>query len=183
MLTRLYMPVLASLGGAAVVALLLAGVLALGSNRTLDEEVRADAGPLAPQYTRVLPSLAGGPGRSISDYHGEVVLLNIWASWCPPCREEAPLLARAQRELAQHGGTVLGVSYNDAAGDSRSFMRDHHLAYPDLRDVTGSFAEAYGTHALPESFLLDRQGRVRALSRGEIGPAFVSRAVALAERG
>lgn len=92
-------------------------------------------------------------------------------------------MAQAQRELAPLGGTVLGVSFKDAAEDSRAFMRQHHLDYPDLRDVSGSFAEAFGTQALPESFLLDRSGHVLAISRGEIGAGFVERAVAEAKAG
>jgi cytochrome c biogenesis protein CcmG/thiol:disulfide interchange protein DsbE len=175
------MPLLATIGGAALVALLVSGVLALGGNRTLDGELAAGRFPMAPEYTRVLPSLQGAGGRSLADFRGHVVLLNIWASWCPPCRAEAPLLERAQRALAPYGATVLGVSMNDAAADSLSFMRSNHLSYPDLRDLTGSFAEGYGTRALPESFLLDPTGHIRAISRGEIDRAFVQRAVALAQ--
>jgi peroxiredoxin len=83
--------------------------------------------------------------------------------------------------LGRHGGTVLGVTYLDASPDSLRFVRRYHLTYPNLRDADGSFAHAYGTDQLPESFLLDRQGNVRALSRGEIDQAFLDRAVALAQ--
>ncbi|MDE3070281.1 MAG: TlpA family protein disulfide reductase [Acidobacteriota bacterium] len=183
MLRRIYMPLTAALAGAALVALLVFGVLALGSNRTLDEAVAAGRRPLAPAYTRAIPVLNGSGRASLAGYRGHVVLLNFWASWCPPCQQEAPLIESAQRQLERHGATVLGVSYKDAAADAESFMRRNGLTFPDLRDVAGEYAEAFGTAALPESFLLDRTGRIVALSRGEIEAGFVHRAVALAQSG
>jgi peroxiredoxin len=75
---------------------------------------------------------------------------------------------------------VLGVTYLDASPDSESFVHHYHLTYPILRDNDGAFAHSYGTDQLPESFLIDRHGQIVAISRGEIGPEFVNRAVALA---
>jgi cytochrome c biogenesis protein CcmG/thiol:disulfide interchange protein DsbE len=181
MLGRLYMPVLAALAGAALVGLLVFGVLALGSNRTLDQAVTEGKQPLAPDYQHSLPILASAGSASLASYRGKVVLLNIWASWCQPCQQEAPLIRSAERQLQAHGATVLGISERDAATDSEGFMRRYNLTYPDLRDANGEFAEAFGTVAVPESFVLDKQGRVVELSRGEIEAPFVRRAVALAE--
>jgi cytochrome c biogenesis protein CcmG, thiol:disulfide interchange protein DsbE len=178
---RAYMPLLACLGGAALVALLIFGVLALGSNRTLDQALADGQHPQAPDYTLALPVLSGGGSSSLARYRGHVVLLNFWASWCPPCRNEAPLVETAQRELQRHGGTVVSVSTQDTAADSLGFRNQYHLTYPDLRDVSGGFVHTYGTAALPESFILDGQGRIMAISRGEIDKGFVARAVALAE--
>jgi cytochrome c biogenesis protein CcmG, thiol:disulfide interchange protein DsbE len=176
---RFYVPLIAVLAGAALVALLIFGVLALGANRTLDQALREGKHPQAPEYRRSLPALFGGAG-SLAQYRGRVVLLNFWASWCPPCHHEAPLVESAQRELERDGDTVLGVSSQDTAADSRSFMRQYHLTFPDLRDVSGEFVHAYGTAALPESFLLDPQGRILAISRGEIDSAFVEKALTVA---
>jgi cytochrome c biogenesis protein CcmG, thiol:disulfide interchange protein DsbE len=176
---RFYVPFIAVLGGAALVALLVFGVLALGANHTLDQALREGKHPQAPEYTRSLPTLSGGTG-SLAQYRGRVVLLNFWASWCPPCHHEAPLVENAQRGLERDGDTVLGVSSQDTAADSQSFMRQHHLTFPDLRDVSGEFAHAYGTAALPESFLLDPRGRIVAIARGEMDNAFVEKALALA---
>jgi cytochrome c biogenesis protein CcmG, thiol:disulfide interchange protein DsbE len=177
------MPLLACLGGAALIALLAFGVFAIGSNRTLDQALADGEHPPAPEYARELPTLSGHGHQSLADYRGHVVLLNFWASWCPPCHNEAPLVETAQRELERHGGTVLGVSTQDTAGDSRGFIAEYRLTYPDLRDVTGSFVHAYGTTALPESFIIDPEGRIRGISRGEIDRAFVAQAVSLAESG
>lgn len=175
------MPMIAALAGAALVGLLVFGVLALGSNRTLDQAVAAGRYPLAPNYTESLPDLSGSGQGSLASYRGKVVLLNVWASWCQPCQQEAPLLESAQHQLEAHGATVLGVSDKDAADDSASFMRRYHLTYPDLRDVNGEFSESFGTAALPESFLIDTHGRIVAISRGEIEADFVQHAVAVAE--
>jgi cytochrome c biogenesis protein CcmG/thiol:disulfide interchange protein DsbE len=175
-----YKPLLAGLGGAALVALLIFGVVAAGSNRTLDQALAQGQHPRAPEYTHQLATLSGGSSASLAQYRGHVVLLNFWASWCVPCRQEAPLVESGQRQLAPYGGTVVAVSSQDTASDSASFRREYHLTYPDLRDLTGNYVRAFGTTGLPESFILDPHGRIVAIARGEIDSAFVAQAVALA---
>jgi cytochrome c biogenesis protein CcmG/thiol:disulfide interchange protein DsbE len=174
-------PIIASLAGACLIGLLIYGVSAQSASHTLDELVATRAHPPAPQAGRALPVLGGAGGRSLASLRGKVVVLNFWASWCEPCQLEAPLLERAQGLLARHNGTVLGVTHLDASPDSLRFMRRYHLTYPNVRDADGSFVRAYGTDQLPESFLLDRQGNISALRRGEIDQAFLDRAVALAQ--
>jgi cytochrome c biogenesis protein CcmG, thiol:disulfide interchange protein DsbE len=189
---RRAVPILVSLAGAGLVALLVYGVATQAPNRTLDDAVARGERPTAPDAHRLLPMLAGGSTRvdasdpssasdSLADYRGRVVLLNFWASWCPPCQAEAPLLERTQRRLQPHDGTVLGVTYLDDAPDSHTFVREKHLTYPNLRDTTGEFAHAYGTTQLPESFVIDRRGGIVAISRGEVDRAFVNKAIRLAE--
>jgi cytochrome c biogenesis protein CcmG/thiol:disulfide interchange protein DsbE len=179
---RLLVPTLISLVGAALVGLLVYGVSAQSTSRTLDELVAAHRRPAAPQATRALALLGATGSSSLAGYRGEVVVLNFWASWCEPCRAEAPLLQRAQRRLQAYRGTVVGVSYLDASPDSEAFVRQYHLTYPQLRDTNGEFARAYGTNQLPESFIVDRFGHVVAISRGEIGERFIKRAIALAQQ-
>jgi cytochrome c biogenesis protein CcmG, thiol:disulfide interchange protein DsbE len=181
-------PILVSLAGAFLIGLLVYGVTAQSPNRTLDEAVAQGQRPAAPQATRTLPVLSSGgtnadaAGNSLAAYRGKVVVLNFWASWCVPCQTEAPLLERAQSPLAAHNGTVLGVTYLDASTDSQTFVREHRITYPNLRDTTGEFAHAYGTDQLPESFVIDRAGDIVAISRGEIDQAFLSKAIELAEQ-
>jgi cytochrome c biogenesis protein CcmG/thiol:disulfide interchange protein DsbE len=178
------LPILVCLAGACLIGLLVYGVTTQGASRTLDEAVAKGQRPPAPQAGRTLPVLsgtAGTVGDSLAAYRGRVVVLNFWASWCVPCQTEAPLLEHAQSRLQQHNGTVLGVTYLDASTDSRTFVREHRITYPNLRDTTGEFAHAYGTDQLPESFVIDRNGAVVAVSRGEIGQAFVNKAIGLAE--
>jgi cytochrome c biogenesis protein CcmG, thiol:disulfide interchange protein DsbE len=177
---RRLLPILVTLAGAGVIALLVYGVTAQSASRTLDELVAEGKRPAAPEATRALSVLDGAGGDTLAAYRGKVVVLNFWASWCQPCQTEAPLLQRAQAALARSGGTVLGVTYKDASPDSRAFVRRFGLSYPNLRDKTGDFAHSYGTNELPESFLVDRQGRIVLISRGEIAQPFLDRAIALA---
>jgi cytochrome c biogenesis protein CcmG, thiol:disulfide interchange protein DsbE len=173
-------PIAAVLVAAALVALLVYGVAARTDNTTLDSAVQRGAHPLAPDHR--LPVLGGSGDRSLADYRGKVVVLNFWASWCVPCTHEAPILERAQRHLQQTGtGTVLGVTYKDFTGESLKFMRDLKLTYPSLRDDQLQLAPKYGTHNLPETFVIDGQGRIVALSRGEVTEKFLTQAIATAQ--
>ncbi len=178
---RRLLPILATLAGAGVVGLLIYGVTARSASRTLDERVARHERPVAPDAARSLPRLDGHGATTLAGYRGQVVVLNFWASWCEPCQVEAPLLERAQAMLTHARGTVLGVTYLDASPDSQSFVRHYHLSYPNLRDNNGAFAHAYGTDQLPESFVIDRHGRIAAISRGELDQAFLDRAIALAQ--
>ena len=170
---RTYVPlvVIASL---ALVVLLVYGVIGAGDSTTLDDAVRAGEKPAAP--TDSLPLLAGGEA-SIADWRGKPVLVNFWASWCDPCKDEAPLMERAHRRLTAEGGTVLGVTVDDATDDSKAFMREHGITFPSLRDVEGELAEGFETTGVPESFAVDREGRIVAISRGQVSRAFVEDAL------
>ncbi len=174
-------PILASLAGACVIGLLVYGVSVQAASRTLDEQVARGRHPTAPDASRTLPVLGGHGEASLASFRGKVVVLNFWASWCEPCQTEAPMLERSQSLLERDNGTVLGVTYLDASPDSTAFVRRYHLTYPNLRDDEGSFAHSYGTNQLPESFIVDREGQIVAISRGEIDEAFLNRAVALAQ--
>jgi cytochrome c biogenesis protein CcmG/thiol:disulfide interchange protein DsbE len=178
---RRLVPILISLAGAALVGLLIYGLGTQGGSRTLDDQVARGDYPLAPQASRMMPVLAGHGLSSLAALRGKVVVLNIWASWCKPCEAEAPLLERAQAALQRHDATILGITYEDASNDSEKFVRGYHLTYPDLRDFDGGFARAYGTIEVPETFVVNRQGRIVAISRGEIEQGFLDRAIRLAE--
>jgi cytochrome c biogenesis protein CcmG/thiol:disulfide interchange protein DsbE len=177
---RRALPILASVAGACLIGLLVYGVSAQSANRTLDDLVARRELPSAPDSTRPLTRLLGAGSSTLASLRGKVVILNFWASWCEPCQVEAPLLQRAQGNLERHGATVLGVTYLDASPDSQGFVSRYHLTYPNLRDTSGAFARSYGTDQLPESFIIDRRGRIAAISRGEIGAPFIDRAIALA---
>lgn len=150
---------IAVLAVAAVVGLLVFGLVNKGSSGISV----GDTAPTAP-----LPRLEGDGAESLADYRGRWVLVNFWASWCEPCREEAPALERFQRE---HGGpkfTVLGIDSRDLTSDGLGFVREYGLTYPQLRDGDGEAAEDYGTTGVPENFLVDPQGKVRLVVLGPI---------------
>jgi cytochrome c biogenesis protein CcmG/thiol:disulfide interchange protein DsbE len=165
---RYLLPGLVTLAAVALIALLAFGVAGQGANGSLDAALAHGRRPPAPSQLTALPRL-DAPGRtSLRDLRGKIVLLNVFASWCDPCKAEAPLLEQAQRELLAHGGTVLGVTYLDNSSDSERFMRQEHLRYPVIRDVSGNFVRSFGTTGVPETFLIDRSGRVRALRRFQL---------------
>lgn len=120
-----------------------------------------------PVPDRVLPVLGGEGSGSIADYRGRWVLVNLWASWCPPCREEAPDLERFWRRYRDRGVTVLGIDVQDNGDDALAFVREYGLTYPQLRSVGDERSEAFGSTGVPESFLVDPRGR---LALGWPGP-------------
>lgn len=136
----------------AVVGLLVYGLASKGSSGL----ALGEAAPSSP-----LPKLEGGGTGSLAEYKGSWVLVNIWASWCIPCKQEAPALEKFQR---QHGGTrftVLGIDSRDLSSDGRGFVRRYGLTYPQLRDGDGGAAHGYGTTGVPENFLIDPRGRLQ----------------------
>jgi cytochrome c biogenesis protein CcmG, thiol:disulfide interchange protein DsbE len=174
---RLAVPGIATVVVLALVALLVYGVASKDTSASsLDNAVQRGQHPLAPGADRALPALHGGRPLRLADYRGKVVVLNFWASWCTPCNAEAPLLERMQQQLGGRG-TVLGATYNDIPGDSLAFERKEHLTYPSGRDVGLKLAQAYHTHALPETFVIDRAGKIVAISRGQVSESFLRDAV------
>jgi cytochrome c biogenesis protein CcmG/thiol:disulfide interchange protein DsbE len=153
----------------AVVGLLVFGLVSKGSSGiTVGEAV-----PTAP-----LPRLEGGGQESLTAYRGRWVLVNFWASWCVPCKDEAPALEAFQHK---HGGgrfTVLGIDSRDLSGDGREFAERYGLSYPQLRDGDGDAAHDYGTTGVPENFLVDPRGRVRLLVRGPVTEEYLRDSVA-----
>jgi thiol-disulfide isomerase/thioredoxin len=131
----------------------------------------------APSYRQGEPSLAGRrakdfaiqiPGAShLSDLRGKVVVLNFWASWCPPCLEETQSLNRLQQDIVSRGGIVLGISVDEDKTAYEKFLVDNHVVFPTYDDATKKSAADYGTSMFPETYLIDREGR---LARKIVGP-------------
>jgi cytochrome c biogenesis protein CcmG, thiol:disulfide interchange protein DsbE len=153
----------------AVVGLLVYGLASKGSSGVaLGDEAPASA----------LPRLEGGGEGSLRESRGRWVLVNFWASWCEPCKQEAPALERFQR---RHGGpdfTVIGIDSRDLEGDGRAFVRKYGLSYPQLRDGNGDAAHAFGTTGVPENFLVDPRGRIRLVQRGPVSEEYLRQEVA-----
>ncbi|MEW6421766.1 MAG: TlpA disulfide reductase family protein [Deinococcota bacterium] len=155
---RLLPPLLA----AALVAVLGAALLNPSRNAT-------DGGPLvgkpAPEFT--LTSL-DGTQVSLASLRGRPVVLNFWASWCGPCREEAPLFRElSTRQSAGQGLAVVGILFQETnEQNARDFIREYALAYPSLRDPGIQTGINYGVSGIPETFFIDRDGIIRHVDRG-----------------
>lgn len=124
-----------------------------------------------------LKRLDGEGTGSLADYRGQWVLVNIWASWCVPCRDESPELEEFQQ---RHGGpkfTVLGVDSSDLSSDGRRFVEEFGLTYPQLHDGDGNYADEFGATGVPESYLVDPQGRVRVIARGAVSQEYLEEEV------
>jgi cytochrome c biogenesis protein CcmG/thiol:disulfide interchange protein DsbE len=92
----------------------------------------------------------------------------VWASWCDPCIDELPLLERTHEQLETRNATLLGVNTKDITDDALAMSRRFRLSFPSLRDRDGDFVRQYGTVAYPETFVIDRQGRIAARRRGPV---------------
>ena len=111
-----------------------------------------------------------GPGTlSLASLRGRPVVLNFWASWCAPCKREAPALERFWRQYRPQGVVFVGIDANDAASDARRFLRAHGVTYPTVRDPHGLVAaNSYDVANMPMTFFVDRRGRL--VSTHVLGP-------------
>ncbi len=160
----------AAVGGAvvlAVIALLVVGLANKDSIGTSIQDALAEGErPEAPDIT--LPVLVAGDGVgpvgsevSVESLRGRTVVLNFWASWCQPCEVEAPVLeAVAERYRADGDVVVLGVDVQDLRGEALEFVKDTRITYPSLRDGEDDAKQAYQVAALPETFIIDPEGRI-----------------------
>jgi cytochrome c biogenesis protein CcmG, thiol:disulfide interchange protein DsbE len=133
----------------------------------------------APDFTL---SRLDRPGKlRLSSLRGKAVVINFWASWCYPCKQEAATLEAASKRWAKDV-VVLGVDVNDFKGDARRFMRKHGITYPVVHDNQNVTPPKYGFVQLPESFFVDRRGRVVAHVPGQVSSEDLQRGVAEALR-
>ena len=132
--------------------------------------VAAGEAPIAPSFD--LPLLDGGRLDSAA-LRGRPVVLNFWASWCGPCEDEAPILQAASK---RHPGlVVLGVNAQDFEGDARRFVKRQRLTYSNVRDGSGALLERFGVSGFPETWFIDRDGR---LTQPPVQGAITERALA-----
>lgn len=139
---------------AALIVVVVVEVVSAGGNR--------EAGKQPPPLpTKVLQP----PRRTLAELRGHPALINFWASWCEPCREEAPEFERFARSL--HGtGALVGVDYTDEEGNARAFLRRYGWTFPVLSDPDGAFGARYGFSGLPTTVVLDSGGRIVETLRG-----------------
>ncbi len=121
-----------------------------------------------PAAAFALTTFEGAP-LSLETERGKVIVVNFWASWCyPACYEEAPVLERNWRAYRDRGVVVIGVDIQDREEAARKFIKDFGLTFPNARDVTGKVSVDYGVYGVPETFFIDRRGRIRAKHVGAV---------------
>ena len=165
---RVFWPV--TLAAAALVGLLAYGIAAQGTRH--DAGRRAGQGQAARRAGEDAAAARRAGHASLADYRGKVVVLNMWASWCDPCREEVPLLQTTQQQIAPpRRHRARGSTPRTRARTRSRFLRARKATFPSLRDRDRSYVHEFGVTGYPETFLIDRRGRVAALRRFPVDPA------------
>jgi cytochrome c biogenesis protein CcmG/thiol:disulfide interchange protein DsbE len=164
-----------ALGTAAVLA---GGVLALGLLVDSPEEEVGAAKATPAAERKLAPELEGewlvGPPVRLAVLRGTPVLINVWASWCVPCRDEAPELARFDRQMHERAPLV-GIDFQDDRSEALAFIREFRWRFPNVRDPRGKLGGRYGLVGLPTTFVIDGQGRIaRALTGAQTYEELVS---------
>lgn len=147
-----------------LLALLGAGLLRHQQALEIGAALARGETPPAPAVT--LPAFAGPP-IALEALRGHPVVLNFWASWCAPCREEAPLLEQVSRAFGPRGLIVLGVDTQDLEGPARAFLARYGITYPNGRDPDGTVSRRFGATGVPETFFIGADGRIRGKFPGE----------------
>ncbi|HEV2421177.1 MAG TPA: TlpA disulfide reductase family protein [Candidatus Acidoferrales bacterium] len=145
-----------------------AGLLVLFASPSYKQGMASPAGSMAKSFSFQLD----GKNSSLADLRGKVVVLNFWASWCPPCVDETPSLNQLQQRIAPRGGVVLGISADTDPTAYEQFLKDHGVIFPTYRDPVeqGRLSQIgldYGTSMYPETYIIDRQGRIARKIIGE----------------
>lgn len=117
----------------------------------------------APNFTLKSRS---GKNIKLSELRGEVVMLNFWASWCGPCRQEMPLLEKIHKKYKRLGFTLLGVNVEENSTDAKNYLKDVKVTFPILFDKTQKTSKLYDVSAMPTTILIDRNGNKRFIHKG-----------------
>ena len=143
-----------------------AGLLALLVWKLAHQQHAPPVGSPAPAFT--LARLDGRGSVSLASLRGHPVVLNFWASWCIPCKAEAPVLERDWLRYKSRGVVFVGIDYHDLASDARTFVTAHDLTFPMLEDGSGDVTGSYGISQVPETYVVDANGKIVAHIAGPI---------------
>ena len=146
------------LTGQVVALAAVAGLLGLLVWRLTHQAHAPKIGGPAPSFT--LRKLDGSGTVALSSLRGKPVVINFWASWCDPCKAEARALEQAWQQYKGKGVVFLGIDYHDVSHDARTFLTRHGVTYTALEDGSGAIGDRYGLTGVPETFFVDRRGRI-----------------------
>jgi cytochrome c biogenesis protein CcmG/thiol:disulfide interchange protein DsbE len=154
------------LTGQALAVALVAGLLGL-----LIWKVSHGSGETSQPKNFNLPRVDKSGKLELSSLKGKVVVLNFWASWCVPCKQETPMVEQVWKQFKSKGVVVVGVDSKDFSGDARAFMRHYGVTYPVVRDSDGNLWGPYGVTGVPETRVINRDGKYAAKFFGAITAA------------
>jgi len=141
----------------------------------------AGSGSAIRVISRPLPSLPtsllGGGTLDPSLYRGKVLVLNVWATWCGPCRREQPVLERAWRAYRDRGVVFLGINYTDDPAAAKAYLREFGVTYPSVRDPAGTTGASLGFVGLPDTYVVDRTGTMRRWAFGAVDAGELDRMI------
>ena len=165
-----------------VVSLLNLGLLALLASQVLvpaQNQSNAGSSPLighpAPDFTLGVLSTRSAPALHLASFKGKPVMLNFWASWCDPCKHEAPLLEATWQRVQSQGVIFIGVDYEDTQTDGLSFLNSYGITYTNVVDTSGATAISYGVTGVPETVFIDRHGMIVQKVIGELSEQTLKR--------
>jgi cytochrome c biogenesis protein CcmG/thiol:disulfide interchange protein DsbE len=162
-----------------LLALLAFGINHSGANNSIAYSVAGAHYKPAPDAGKQLPSVESATSgadlasQSLASHRGQFVLVNFFASWCAQCQQEAPILAEAEAVLKAHGGTVLGIDYEEGPDTAASYIKKYGVDYPVVVDAAGRVASAYGVSGVPDSYLVAPNGKIVWLNLYELTPTFI----------
>jgi cytochrome c biogenesis protein CcmG/thiol:disulfide interchange protein DsbE len=148
----------AKLTGQVVALAAVAGLLGLLVWRLTHQSKPPKIGGPAPTFT--VPRVDSPGSIDLAALRGKPVVLNFWASWCVPCKGEAKMLESAWQQYRSRGVVFIGVDYHDVTSDAKTFLERHGVTYPTVKDGSGRIADRYGVSAVPETYFIDRKGRL-----------------------
>ena len=179
------------------IALLAYGLTTTSTDSSIDQRLSKNRSAPAPRFSLELLERGALPGRlasrlspaladrrlALGELHGIPFVLNLWASWCTPCREEAPRLQRGWLRFGGRGMLFLGLDIQDIRSDARGFIRDFGLTYPTVRDPGKEVARSYGATGIPETYFVSSQAQVVGHVIGVVSDSQLAAGVAAAETG
>ena len=178
---RFVLPGVALLVIALLLGVFVKTVVAEGSARGLRDDVSSGRTPPAPRLE--LERLDGKGTVSLDSLRGKAVVLNFWASWCEPCKEESPRLEQAWRRHRRNGVFVVGVDAHDFKSEATRFVERYGLTYPIAHDGPGRTLDRFGVVGFPETLFIDRAGRIVAWVQGPVSEEAIEENVARALEG
>ncbi len=148
-----------------------------GSGGNAQEEYSSVPAPVEYDAPELALTNLAGEEESLADYEGQVVLVNLWATWCPPCKAELPVLQQYYEDHVDEGFVIVGIDFGEPEATVNAFVQSSNLSYPIWVDEGSESGMAFNSYSLPASFVIDRDGTVRLAWTGAISQAMLEKHV------